>query len=1043
MTPNRLYATIPKTSDVEDGFRDITVAEIARGVDYMAGWIIDRFGRSSNFKTISYIGTADLRGAIVSLAALLLPSPRNPSTVNVSLMAQTESTKLLHAAEVAPIVQQLQSLQPQLSATTVPTFDDMLNTNPEHVVFAKTFEQAWNDPVVILHSSGSTGLPKPITMTHGSLAVLDNEHNLPEVPGRRNRDWSMWTFDGEARVYTVFPFFHLAGFVCLTLQTIFMNASPVLGPPNLVPDGALLKSVMLHQKLRAVFLPPAVVEELLQEPEGIELLKGLDFLACSGAPLNPETGGMLSKVVEIVSPYGSTEIYPQPELAPADGDWAWHEFHPAVKHEMRLFDESEKTFEFIVIIDEESRATTGAYHNMPGIAEYATKDLFIRHPDPAKPNLYKYYGRRDDIIVLANGEKFNPVPAEVSIASHGALKGAFLIGDSRTNALLLVEPREPLADKLARDKLIDEIWPVVEKSNSLIAGQGRIHRARILCATPDKPFTRTGKGTIVRKLTQETYKDEIEQIYAIAAKTTGVKASLQPTVRTTFESPAVVQFVRSILAGSFPPGENIGEHEDLFIHGLDSIQTLEIVTSLKQNLKNHTNQPLSWISPRTIFKHSNISELSQLIQAFLNDGIVPAQDSAASRVRTMNEAVKRYTTDLPVRFSDADAPFPKDNLTVALLGSTGYLGSQLLANLVRDQRISRIYCLNRSKDAQKRQETSLLKIVTDVAELKHKIKYITIDISRARIGLTDADFTTLAQTADIFIYNAWRLDFGISLRSFEPFLRTTRDLVDLSLDGLEQGARQTPARIVLVSSISSVGALASRVTAPEAIVEDPLATFNIGYGESKHVAERILNAASRTSGVPVDIVRVGQIGGFSSPTDTMSSTWADQAWISAIARTARKQGTIPTHVMDIDWVPVDTAAAILHDVALSASITGRANGDARFFHVIHRQPQPWDLLIRVLSKRLGVAEDKPLKAVSLPAWVRDLRAVLEVGKGTNDKDGVAAEFPAVKMVDYYSSLGNGAEGARWANDKVAGVSEVGYPVLDEELLGKWLESWKL
>lgn len=53
------------------------------------------------------------------------------------------------------------------------------------------------------------GLPKPITMTHASFAVLDNERNLPATPGRKKRDWTMWEFEGEARVYTVFPFFHV------------------------------------------------------------------------------------------------------------------------------------------------------------------------------------------------------------------------------------------------------------------------------------------------------------------------------------------------------------------------------------------------------------------------------------------------------------------------------------------------------------------------------------------------------------------------------------------------------------------------------------------------------------------------------------------------------------------------------------------------------------------------------------------------------------------------------------------------------------------
>ena len=32
------------------------------------------------------------------------------------------------------------------------------------------------------------GLPKPITMTYGTFAVLKNERNLPKVPGSQNKD---------------------------------------------------------------------------------------------------------------------------------------------------------------------------------------------------------------------------------------------------------------------------------------------------------------------------------------------------------------------------------------------------------------------------------------------------------------------------------------------------------------------------------------------------------------------------------------------------------------------------------------------------------------------------------------------------------------------------------------------------------------------------------------------------------------------------------------------------------------------------------------
>ena len=51
-------------------------------------------------------------------------------------------------------------------------------------------------------------------MTHSSFAVLDNEHNYPEIPGRKQRNWSMWTLEGpDPRMYTVFPFFHVRQFI--------------------------------------------------------------------------------------------------------------------------------------------------------------------------------------------------------------------------------------------------------------------------------------------------------------------------------------------------------------------------------------------------------------------------------------------------------------------------------------------------------------------------------------------------------------------------------------------------------------------------------------------------------------------------------------------------------------------------------------------------------------------------------------------------------------------------------------------------------------
>lgn len=145
---------------------------------------------------------------------MLFPSPRNPPSTNVSLLEQTGCSIVIFATEVAPIVKQLEGIKSGLRTLTSPPFQEMLETEHKQFTYEKrSFEEARDNPIVVLHSSGSTGIPKPINMTYGPFSMLDNERNLPGVPGRRNRDFSIWDFPGGGRFYHIFPYFHLAGFL--------------------------------------------------------------------------------------------------------------------------------------------------------------------------------------------------------------------------------------------------------------------------------------------------------------------------------------------------------------------------------------------------------------------------------------------------------------------------------------------------------------------------------------------------------------------------------------------------------------------------------------------------------------------------------------------------------------------------------------------------------------------------------------------------------------------------------------------------------------
>jgi len=68
--PSRVFASVPITSDVNDGFRELSFLEIANGVNGFAYLLEKMYGCSKNFETLTYIGMPDLRYVIVVLGAM-------------------------------------------------------------------------------------------------------------------------------------------------------------------------------------------------------------------------------------------------------------------------------------------------------------------------------------------------------------------------------------------------------------------------------------------------------------------------------------------------------------------------------------------------------------------------------------------------------------------------------------------------------------------------------------------------------------------------------------------------------------------------------------------------------------------------------------------------------------------------------------------------------------------------------------------------------------------------------------------------------------
>lgn len=95
----------------------------------------------------------------------------------------------------------------------------------------------------------------------------------------------------------------------------------------------------------------------------------------------------------------------------------------------------------------------GYFHTFPDAREWRTKDLFKQHPET--PELWRYMGRKDDLLVLSNGEKVNPVRMEKYVEGHPAIMGALVVGQGNFQTGILLELEWAQLESQTPDSLID------------------------------------------------------------------------------------------------------------------------------------------------------------------------------------------------------------------------------------------------------------------------------------------------------------------------------------------------------------------------------------------------------------------------------------------------------------------------------------------------------------------------------------------------------------------------------------------------------------
>ena len=288
----------------------------------------------------------------------------------------------------------------------------------------KTAKPDSNELAVIFSTSGTTGDPKAVPLTHGNL--IDNclacfEHVLE----LREKD----------NVFlNVLPNFHAFGFTISGVLPLYMGTPQVIVPSFMPPQNTL--SAILDGGANVLLMVPTMVNFMTSMLERAgKTLNSVKILIAGGDRYNPKIDNRVTSAfgVPLLEGYGITECSP---VLAVNKNVAVRKLGtvgtPLPRFELQLRDEAGnvlKDAEEGVLWTRGPSVTTGYYHAPEVTAERFDKDGWFNTGDFVKleDGYIKILDRVTDIIIVGG---FNVYPQEVEAAlcEHPAVQTAVVVG---------------------------------------------------------------------------------------------------------------------------------------------------------------------------------------------------------------------------------------------------------------------------------------------------------------------------------------------------------------------------------------------------------------------------------------------------------------------------------------------------------------------------------------------------------------------------------------------------------------------------------------
>jgi long-chain acyl-CoA synthetase len=462
-----------------------------------------------------------------------------------------------------------------------------------------------DDLLLVMFTSGTTGDPKGVMLTHGNVA--SNARALVDV----------FPFGPNERLLSVLPLSHMFGLTCDFLAPLAAGktvAYPVSRQPAvlvktfrefkitmmlIVPQGLRLLTNAIERKVDATgkrsqfdrlhsIAPrlPRFVRRLLFRPVLGQFGGRLRSFAVGASALDPELATFWSNMgVTAVQGYGATEMSPAISFTrPARNRIGTvGELVPGV--EVRIAEDGE-------VFARGPNRFVGYWQNPDATAAaidaegwYHTGDLGELSAD----GFLTLRGRKKDMIALADGQKVYPDDIEAVLVGDDRIRDAAVVGldgdggGVRVHAVLLTDDAS-VGDAVVRD------------ANKRLAGHQQI---RGWSVWPDEDFPRTPSMKVKKRLVLAALE---RGDGAAPATASGDGANAQPAVAVVATVAGLVAQVAQVPSAQVLPGSRL--ETDL---GLDSLGRIELLSVIEEELG-------SFVDDGQLDPDVTVSELERLVE---------------------------------------------------------------------------------------------------------------------------------------------------------------------------------------------------------------------------------------------------------------------------------------------------------------------------------------------------------------------------------------------------------------------------------------------